>query len=349
MCHYNVVADASRHGSAGKEVLVSVCGSHENRTACHLSVQEMLPGNTVSAADALTLDSLVEMLARNRKLQRLSSYRQLQAISQQVKWLSNGRFATLDDFRIPEGVFIGPVQAGQERGVLQDGGRRRAFVRAGVLGECEFQLPHDIHWWKRTPLCTIQLGQGSIGSAGCAFAITHLNCMVSVRWDMFHRGVRDCKLAMERIPSLLRAQLYSSYVWSMSYRPFGSSAFFQSKQRILEDFLGSETPCSFPPFLEQWELIRDDLQMDPMATIEQVFQQLAELTTFKRKGALVKLRRWFSWLQSADECLPEFRTTRIILKHAPDEVHLTLTQTLAKRSGNCKQQEPQEAEQPKNR
>ena len=50
---------------AKKLILVSVCWSHENRTSCHLAIQEMLPGNMVTAADGLALESLV---ARDRKL-----------------------------------------------------------------------------------------------------------------------------------------------------------------------------------------------------------------------------------------------------------------------------------------
>ena len=61
--HLNMVCDASTHG--GKEVLVSICYSHESSTATFANVQVILPGNKVAPHDVMELTSLVEKLAKD--------------------------------------------------------------------------------------------------------------------------------------------------------------------------------------------------------------------------------------------------------------------------------------------
>lgn len=60
--HYNLVADASTHG--GKEVLVSICYSHESSTAAFATIQVILPGNKVAPME-MEMTSLVEKLAQD--------------------------------------------------------------------------------------------------------------------------------------------------------------------------------------------------------------------------------------------------------------------------------------------
>ena len=313
-CHFNIVADTSTHGSDGREILVAVAWSHENKTACHMMVQEILPGSAILPDEF----SLVEALSRERKFQRVSSLRQLQAISHQIRLLSR-RFA-LDDFQCPANVRS--VRPGEERIVLQDPeAEHRCLASIKTAdGIVEPILPANVNWFQNLPLLVLQLDQGSVGAAGMAFAITALDQparMVQVRWDSFHRAVRDVRLGLQRSnQAFLRAMLHSAYIWSMSYRPFGSGGFHQSKQRILEAFLATETVDSFPPFVESWELIRDDLKMRPDSSMREVFDKLCDLETFRKKGTLPKMSRWFSWNQSAEENLGEFRAARVILKHA---------------------------------
>ena len=56
------MADASTHG--GKEVLVSICYSHESSTAAFATIQVILPGNKVAPME-MEMTSLVEKLAQD--------------------------------------------------------------------------------------------------------------------------------------------------------------------------------------------------------------------------------------------------------------------------------------------
>ena len=66
--HFNLVADCSTH--AGRETLVSICWSHENRTAALANIQVILPLNKVAPGE-MDLCSLVEHLAQDQSSWRM--------------------------------------------------------------------------------------------------------------------------------------------------------------------------------------------------------------------------------------------------------------------------------------
>ena len=110
------------------------------------------------------------------------------------------------------------------------------------------------------------------------------------------QGVLDQSMSR----SFLQAQLHSSYLWSLAYRPFGSGAYQEHKSRLLEVMLKTESPATCTLFQSVWQDIRLDLG-------------LAECNTFHTKGTLPKLSRWFSWNDSCEEQLPEFRVLKLCL------------------------------------
>jgi len=115
-------------------------------------------------------------IMQERKLVRLASYRQLQAISHQLSLATAGRIANLDFFS-PQSysLLLRPIQKGESRTLLRSpSGRWRAR-----LGET-MCLPESVHWWKTIPLLVLQLDQGSIGCAGCA----KLGC-TNHSWTLF--------------------------------------------------------------------------------------------------------------------------------------------------------------------
>lgn len=95
---------------------------------------------------------------------------------------------------------------------------------------------------------------------------------MSVRWDVYHRSIRDVKLSLLHSCNgrFLQAQMYSQYLWALSYRPYNSSGFHEDKIRILEVMLARENPETFPLFHDMWETIRDDLQMPASSTMHDV-------------------------------------------------------------------------------
>lgn len=74
--------------------------------------------------------------------------------------------------------------------------------------------------------------------------------------------VRDIKLALKHQGrgTFLKAQLFSSYIFGLNYKPFGTGAFSEQKQRLLNVFLATESAQS-PVFLKHVASIAEDLGM----------------------------------------------------------------------------------------
>ena len=84
-------------------------------------------------------------------------------------------------------------------------------------------------------LLCIRLDQGSIGGAGMAYCTQELKLRVHSIWDKFHRVIRDNKDAMKHAAGgvFLKAQLLSSFVFGLNYKPFDTGGFSQKKARLL--------------------------------------------------------------------------------------------------------------------
>ena len=104
----SLVADASTH--SGKEILVSCAyAPAENAVIQHLNTGSLKP----SEVDV----SLLAKIAKNRKLQRMSAFRQLQAIDKQLALLSDNRLG-LDAFSMKD-VMIS-LQEEQKEGEAEE-------------------------------------------------------------------------------------------------------------------------------------------------------------------------------------------------------------------------------------
>ena len=147
------------------------------------------------------------------------------------------------------------------------------------------------------------------------FALNQLERLIQIRWDVIHRSIRDVKLSLLHGSNgeFLQSQLHSQYLFSMSYRPFGSGGFAEDKKRALELMLARETPDSLLMFREVWETIREEMKMPPNTSPSQVWAALPSLPGFLNKQTLPKLSRWFSWNQSAEENLPQWTSLKLVL------------------------------------
>ena len=94
----SLVADASTH--SGKEILVSCAYSPGQSLGCHAVIQHL---NTGSLKPSEVNVSVLARIAKNRKLQRMSAFRQLQAIDKQLALLSDNRLR-LDAFSLNDVV-----------------------------------------------------------------------------------------------------------------------------------------------------------------------------------------------------------------------------------------------------
>ena len=87
--YWNIMADSSRFGT--RDTLVSTVYSFQNDVGAYLSAQVLKSGGKLLAPGELLLEDRVERLAAQRKIERLASHRFCQAISNQLKQLTNGR------------------------------------------------------------------------------------------------------------------------------------------------------------------------------------------------------------------------------------------------------------------
>ena len=118
---------------------------------------------------------------QERKLVRLASYRQLQAISHQLALATAGRIDNLDFFSPRSySLLLRPLQKGESRllirspsvrwraGFRPQAGAQLQLFDADAADTTTLCLPDAANWWKTIPLLVLQLDQGSIGCAGCA-------------------------------------------------------------------------------------------------------------------------------------------------------------------------------------
>lgn len=247
--YVNVVSDASRF--SGMDTLISVAYNPEDNVAVYLNNQRLRSWKNVGPSDLL-LDSTVEVLAAERKLQRQSAYGLLQALSNQIKHLTKAKM-TICSFDYEDtaiGFAVKPLDPQHLRITRRDQNDQvQIFVQDKITGHVS---EIDLTGVENANVLTLGMDQGTSGMALASFllgtngASSHL---VSFSWDVYHRCHRDMKLSMKMTTiasrdartvaknNLQRAQLASSYVWSTNYKPFGSAAFFQSKIELVEHFL----------------------------------------------------------------------------------------------------------------
>ena len=275
--HFNIVTDASTHSC--RDTLASVCYSWEQDVAVHMMAQAMPPGKDITHYDQGAMPGPIALLCADRKLQRIAAWRQLQALSNQLKLLAG---KSLDDFQLPPDVFVQAVASPAVRVVRRGppGGTDEALI-LGSNGLARRVLPAGL---ETVPLLVTGLDQGSIGSAGMAYAINELQCCTHAKFDKFHRIIRDIKLSISHCCSgvFQKAMLYSSYLWSLNYKPFGSGGFSSLKNRLLTTFLATET-CESLIFQKYSSLIAQDSQMSS-GDLQALWEEVAAMPSFHQKN-----------------------------------------------------------------
>ena len=242
---FNQATDGSTHSC--KDVLVGVIYSHENDTASHCPIQMILPtGSNKIKPDEMELADPIALLAQDNKVKRLSSHRQLQAISHQLHLVTCGRVRDLDYFRVPDNIVLSPVGPGETRSLEPlPGSRKQVASIQKSDGSRVLLLPSDAGWHDNLPLLVVQLDQGSVGAAGCGYAIHHLQRLIQCRWDVFHRSVRDVRLALQHTAGsvLLQAQMHNTYLWDCRIAPLERA---RSTNRRSRFSTLCRKLCSFP-------------------------------------------------------------------------------------------------------
>ena len=169
-------------------------------------------------------------------------------------------------------------------------------------------------------LLVLQLDQGSIGAAGAAYLENYLGWMVYTKFDKIHRCIRDLKLAAQAVPIFVKTKLWSSYLFSLNKRPFGSGAFGTAKSRMMECFCAKSDVHS-PIFRKYLQRLSRHWDM-PMETEEQqqlIFERVCEMPSFGKHMAHPKLQNWFAWNQCCYDQLDEYYGAKCVFESELDQ------------------------------
>ena len=226
-----IIADPATHNN--KEVMAAVAYSWERGAGIYPAFQWVLPGQAMTPMD-VDFELSVLTLAAIGRLQLVAAFCQLQALSHMAKQTTRH---SLDEYHVPElhlrRVAAGKVRIATPRGVC--------LVNTTTREETKV-LPDSLH---DAPLLTVGLEQGSIGAVGVACAYQRMGCLVWTSYDKFHRVIRDIKLSLTYVARgvFLTCQLFTSFIWSLNYKPFNSGS-FDSKLRCYFKHLCQVMPSS---------------------------------------------------------------------------------------------------------
>ena len=139
----------------------------------------------------------------------------------------------------------------------------------------------------------LQLDQGSIGAGGVAFLENYLGWMITAKFDKIHRCIRGLKGAEKAVPIFVKTTLWSSYLFSLNKRPFGSGAFGTAKSRMLECFVAKHDVHSpvfrkyLPRLAKQW-----GMPMDTETQQQAIYDRVCSMPSFGRHMAHAKWQNW---------------------------------------------------------
>jgi hypothetical protein len=241
----------------------------------------------------------------------VAAYRQVQGLSHQLFHLTNQRHR-IDLFQLPQDSHVRPVQQGESRRTVTDACGDHVYIRNIETGEEKRVLPQNLVDVK---LLVLQLDQGSIGAAGVAYLEYYLEWMVTVKFDKIHRCIRDLKLAAGAVPIFVKTKLWSSYLFSLNKRPFGSGAFGTAKSRLLETFrdhvdIHSRVFLKYLPRLSrQW-----GMPMETESQRQDILDRICMMPSFTRHMAHPKLQNWFAWNKCTHDQLDEFFGSKCIFE-----------------------------------
>lgn len=229
--HINVIADASRH--ATRDTLVSAFYSADLNCGAYALSQKLKTAKTFPGE--IPCSVAIERLLAQKKAERLSAYRLCQGLSHQLKHLTGGTLR-LSSFLCNEPALT-PLSPNKLR--VLTGGSVHFVDKSSRESTCL-----NLDDLLQKPILVIGMDQGPAGMAAVAYL--HQKAMIQSYFDVYHRIARDMKGAVTCAPRAVksrfqRAQLASTYLWSLSYRPFRQGSFHQDKEELLESFLNSET------------------------------------------------------------------------------------------------------------
>jgi hypothetical protein len=324
--HFNVVADGSIH-SIGQDTLVSIVYSWESRGAAYGDALFITPGDVLLPGE-VDLEDEVEILRRQGKLERVSTYRQMQALSYVLESISGG-IVTADSFFLPDNVHASPVKENEIRIVKETEDHFVATIVAADGKSERVVLPNEI---QNFYLLVPSLDQGPQGTAAEAYG-RFKEMMMHCKWDKIHREIRDWRLSYKDACDgvFLKAMIYSNYIWGLNNKPQGTRTYSVLKKRVLNVFMTVET-CEGNLFQKYGENIAQDIHLPWNTPADQarLFASLPALQSleslrhsnlpycekwsFAAQNEAPKMGSWFSWMRTARAQIPEFHATKMLFE-----------------------------------
>ena len=231
--------------------------------------------------------------------------------SEQLRALSKGR-VDISSF-VADGCYLEQVSAEEDRYAVEEGGTTVAYIRHTGTGGQRAVIPAGIG---RLQTLVLGLDEGSVGAAGVAAAAFKMRATIWARFDKVHRIIRDTKLAEQHACGnkiFLKAKLWSTYLFGLNNRPFGSGVNYTKKRRLLELFEELESPAS-TVFMRYVSNIGREMGLPSDTTEEQsrIFQACCNLPSFTQKLEQPKVSNWFAWHTMAEKLIPEFYATKAL-------------------------------------
>ena len=163
--HLNIVADPANHSK--KDTMASIIWSWQAGLAAYGDLQYIPHGGLLPSEQEMP-EHIAELYSE-RRLERLSAFRQLQALSNTIKNI--GGWSGLDDFALSRDHHVDAVVAGEQRVLApaQDDDYVRAVIVQKETGVVRRVLPDAAFMPSQSyKLLTLNLDQGGVGYVGNA-------------------------------------------------------------------------------------------------------------------------------------------------------------------------------------
>lgn len=292
--------DPSTH--SGLDLWVGTVYSWEANVAGYCPVMVL---RKPSAAEIL--DSALEEAVKQGKAKRMSAYAALKALCRVLARLG----LTLDTFK-PQGFHSKPLTKEEVR------------VRCGETGKwlivntaTQTAVPQITGNLGDQPVLVHCVDQGSVGAACLNFLVQGRGLAMLMIPDRFHRAWNDTRAAMKKAKTWpWRSVVELCHVFNLNYGPFSSGAFFETKKELLEQFVATCSPDTEPFLSYAADLAKERGLAEPETAEQrqQLYDQVLQSSSFHTKGPLVKLMRWFSWLESATMYRNQLWSIKMILE-----------------------------------
>jgi hypothetical protein len=320
-------SSSSSSSSSSKDTIVSIVYSWESCGAAYGDALFITPGSVLLEGEVDLADE-VEILRRENKLERVSTYRQMQALSYVLEAISGGT-VTADSFFLPDNVHASPVKENEIRIVTETVDHFVATIIAPDGQSERVVLPNEI---QNFYLLVPSLDQGPQGTAAEAYG-RFKEMMMHCKWDKIHREIRDWRLSYKDACEgvFLKAMIYSNYIWGLNNKPQGTRTYSVVKKRVLNVFMAVEN-CQGSLFQKYGEQIAEELRL-PWNTPEDqahLFSLLPNLQSheslrdsnlpylekwsFASQNEAPKMGSWFSWMRTAKAQIPEFYATKMLFE-----------------------------------